>query len=99
MVPLTLPPEPVSSDDIESQIEKLSSAAGESSAGFFGPTSLTWRVGREAALFLGAGRALFLQLAHPWVATAIAEHSRTLVDRVGRFHRTFDLTSTMIFGT
>ena len=101
MVPLTPPQEPifVSSDEFELQINKLRSAAGDPSAGFFGPTSLTWRIGREAALFLGAGRALLLQLAHPWVATSIAEHSRTLVDRVGRFHRTFDLTFTMIFGT
>ena len=100
-MPLTSPQEPifVSSDEFELQIDKLRSAAGDPSAGFFGPTSLTWRVGREAALFLGAGRALLLQLAHPWVATSIAEHSRTLVDRVGRFHRTFDLTFTMIFGT
>ena len=85
-MPLTSPQEPifVSSDEFELQIDKLRSAAGDPSAGFFGPTSLTWRVGREAALFLGAGRALLLQLAHPWVATSIAEHSRTLVDRVGR---------------
>ena len=48
------------------------------SAGIFGPDSVTWRIDREAAIFLGAGRALLLQLAHPWVAAAIAEHSRTL---------------------
>jgi uncharacterized protein (DUF2236 family) len=97
---LTAPQKPifVTSDDLERQIEQLKDT-GESSAGLFGPTSLTWRVGRETALLLGAGRALLLQLAHPWVANAIAEHSRALVDRVGRFHRTFDLTFTMSFGT
>ena len=61
--------------------------------------SLTWRVDREAAIFLGAGRALLLQLAHPWVAAAISEHSRTFADPVGRFHRTFNITFTMVFGT
>lgn len=50
-------------------------------------------------IFLGAGRALLLQLAHPWVATAIAEHSRTLADPIGRFHRTFDVMFTMVFGS
>src|SRR6266566_4365671 len=67
--------------------------------GIFGPASLTWRIDREAIVFLGAGRALLLQLAHPWVAAAIAEHSRTLSDPIGRFQRTFNTTLTLMFGT
>src|ERR1700690_2871377 len=73
-------------------------AAGEAE-GVFGPHSLFWRVNREAAVFLGAGRALLLQLAHPWVAAAIAEHSKTIDDPIGRFHRTFAVVFTMVFGT
>ena len=43
--------------------------AAESLAGVFGPDSAAWRVNGEAVIvFLGAGRALLLQLAHPWVA-------------------------------
>ena len=61
--------------------------------------SLTWRIDREALTFLGAGRALLLQLAHPWVAAAIAEHSKTIDDPIGRFHRTFAVVFTMVFGT
>ncbi len=68
-------------------------------AGLFGPDSLLWRVDREAAVFLAAGRAMLLQLAHPWVAAAIAEHSHTLSDPIGRFHRTFNTVFTMVFGT
>jgi uncharacterized protein (DUF2236 family) len=100
MNPLTSRQEPifVSSDDLERQIERLKST-GEALSGLFGPTSLTWRLARETALFLGAGRALLLQLAHPWIANAIAEHSSVHVDRIGRFHRTFGLTFTMTFGT
>jgi len=60
---------------------------------------MTWRIDREAVIFLGAGRALLLQLAHPWVATAVAEHSRTFADPIGRFHRTFDVVFTMVFGS
>jgi uncharacterized protein (DUF2236 family) len=56
-------------------------------------------VARETVLFLGAGRALLLQLAHPWIANAIAEHSSVLVNPIGRFHRTFGLTFTMMLGT
>jgi uncharacterized protein (DUF2236 family) len=100
MEPL-LPHKPIfiGSDEIALQLEKLRKVVREPSAGFFGPTSMTWQVSRESVLFLGAGRALLLQLAHPWVANAIAEHSQTLVDRIGRFHRTFDVTFTIIFGT
>ena len=85
--------------DLEDQIELVRAAATDPVAGVFGPASMTWRVNREAALFLGAGRALLLQLAHPWVAAAIAEHSRVLTDPIGRFHRTFRVTYTMVFGT
>jgi uncharacterized protein (DUF2236 family) len=96
-----LPDKPlfIGSDEIALQLENLKKVTSEPLAGLFGPTSMTWRVSRESALFLGAGRALLLQLAHPWVANAIAEHSRTLVDCIGRFHRTFDFTFTMVFGT
>jgi uncharacterized protein (DUF2236 family) len=59
---------------------------------------VTWRIDREAAIFLGAGRALLLQLAHPWIAAAIDPHSRTFADPIGRFHRTFGVVFTMVFG-
>src|SRR5262245_24440269 len=100
MKTLTSPQEPnfVTSDDFERQIEQVKNT-GEELSGLFGPTSLTWRVARETALFLGAGRALLLQLAHPWIANAIDQHSSVLHNRIGRFHRTFRLTFTMTFGT
>ena len=65
----------------------------------FGPSSVTWSVEREAALFLGAGHALLPQLAHPWIAAAIADRPHTMMDPIGRFHRTFSLMFTMVFGT
>jgi uncharacterized protein (DUF2236 family) len=68
-------------------------------AGVFGPGSASWKVHRESALFLGAGRAVLLQLAHPWVAAAIAEHSRVLDKPIARFHNTFRVMYTMIFGS
>src|SRR4029077_5461460 len=67
--------------------------------GLFGTESLTWRIDREAINFLGAGRALLLQLAHPWVAAAIAKHSRTFADPIARFPRTFGTVFTMVFGS
>jgi uncharacterized protein (DUF2236 family) len=65
----------------------------------FGPRSLTWQIDRESAIFFGAGRALLLQLAHPWVAAAIEQHSNALADPIGRFHRTFSTVFAMVFGT
>ncbi|HXW41965.1 MAG TPA: oxygenase MpaB family protein [Xanthobacteraceae bacterium] len=85
-------------ETFERQLQRLQTAGG-ATEGLFGPASLTWRVDREAIAFLGAGRALLLQLAHPWVAIAIAEHSRAGIDPIGRFHRTFAVVYTMVFGS
>jgi uncharacterized protein (DUF2236 family) len=89
----------VSREDLERELHTVRALAPGETEGVFGPASLTWRVNREAAIFLGAGRALLLQLAHPFVAAAIADHSRTLADPIGRFHRTFEITFTLVFGT
>jgi uncharacterized protein (DUF2236 family) len=93
--PLTV----VTEADLERELAMVRSAAAGETAGIFGPKSVSWRLDRESAVFLGAGRALLLQLAHPWVGAAIAEHSRTLSDPIGRFQRTFNITLTMMFGT
>jgi uncharacterized protein (DUF2236 family) len=89
----------ISDEDLECQLRMIRTAAAGPVAGIFGPHSLMWQVDREAAIFLGAGRALLLQLAHPWVSAAIAEHSQTFADPIGRFHRTFNVMFTMVFGT
>jgi uncharacterized protein (DUF2236 family) len=90
---------PVHADDLERELERLRHSAAGPEEGFFGPESMLWRIDREALVFLGAGRALLLQLAHPWVSTGIAEHSRTLADPIGRFHRTFNVVYTLVFGS
>ena len=89
----------ISEADLEHELRIVRSAAAGGQAGIFGPDSAIWHIDREAAVFLGAGRALLLQLAHPQVAAAIAQHSRSLTDPVGRFHRTFSIVFTMVFGT
>jgi len=89
----------VSGNDLELALDQVRADAAGPVAGVFGPDTVTWQIDREALIFLGAGRALLLQLAHPWVAAAIAEHSRTLADPIGRFHRTFDIVFAMVFGS
>jgi uncharacterized protein (DUF2236 family) len=89
----------VGAADLERSLDLPRADAAGAAEGLFGPGSAMWQVDREAILFLGAGRALLLQLAHPWVAAAIAEHSSALADPIGRFHRTFDIVFTLVFGS
>jgi uncharacterized protein (DUF2236 family) len=89
----------VSARDLENLLAELKASTPDPSRSIFAPDSITWKINRESALFLAAGRAALLQLAHPWVATAIAEHSRTLNDPIGRFHQTFRVMFTMVFGS
>jgi uncharacterized protein (DUF2236 family) len=63
------------------------------------PGSASWSVNREAALILGGGRALLLQLAHPGVAAGVAEHSDFRRRPLYRLGRTLDLTQRLTFGT
>ncbi len=92
-------PEHVSRADFESLMAFAAAGATNPVAGLFGPDSITWRINREAALFLGAGRAALLQLAHPWVMAALAEHSTVLEQPIVRFHNTFRIVFTMVFGS
>lgn len=89
---------PVPASELERLIDDLKGSLTAPQEGIFGPGSISWRINRESALFLAAGRAALLQLAHPWVAAAIAQHSRTLDDPIGRFHHTFRVIFTMVFG-
>ncbi|MFC5860919.1 oxygenase MpaB family protein [Acidicapsa dinghuensis] len=94
---------PVSRENIEAlwlQLEERAAAPGfDRRAGIFGPGSVSWRVNRESALFLGAGRAALLQLAHPWVAASLDQHSTLRADPLARFHNTFRIVFTMVFGS
>jgi uncharacterized protein (DUF2236 family) len=97
-------PSLVSRPDSETLILSIERATlertnGDRSVGIFGPVSMSWRINREAALFLGAGRAALLQLAHPWVATALDQHSSLMSRPIARFHSTFRIVFAVIFGS
>ena len=89
----------VSKTDSESLISAIERATNDPRAGIFGPASMSWRINRESALFLGAARAALLQLAHPWVATALDQHSSLMARPIARFHHTFRIVFAMIFGS
>lgn len=88
----------VSREDLEASLLRLAADVRDPRAGLFGPSSKVWQVNREAAIFLGAGRAALLQTAHPFVATGVDQHSKTKTDPVGRFARTFEAVFAMVYG-
>ncbi len=89
----------VTREQLEQALEELQALPGDPAQGFFGSGSMTWQVNRECGVFLGAGRAALLQLAHPWVATSLVHHSNLMHDAIGRFHSTFRVVYTMLFGS
>ena len=64
---------------------------------FFDPDSVIWRVNRELVLLLGGGRALLMQIAHPKVATGVAQHSRFREDPIGRLLPTMNAMWSIVF--
>jgi uncharacterized protein (DUF2236 family) len=93
------PVSPVSREHMEDFWAVVRNETPNPAEGIFGPHSVCWKVDRECALFLGAGRAALLQLAHPWVAAALDQHSNLRSDPLARFHNTFRVVFTMVFGT
>ena len=69
------------------------------SAGLFADGSIYRRVSGEGLLLAGAAAALLLQLAHPKVARAVAEHSDFASDPAARFRGTLEFVYAIAFGT
>ncbi len=65
----------------------------------FPKDSVIRRVSAEPALFLGAGRALLLQLAHPSVAQGVADHSDFQHNPFKRLLGTLEATLSVVFGS
>ena len=93
------PTDEVTRGDLDALLAAVAQTIDNPLAGIFGPKSTSWRINRESALFLGAGRAALLQLAHPWVSAALDQHSSLLQNPIARFHNTFRVVFTMIFGS
>jgi uncharacterized protein (DUF2236 family) len=91
-------PHAISDDALLARLEELAGRTLDPNAGIFGPASMTWHLGRHTSLFWGSWRAVLLQLAHPWVANAVCQHSHFMEDPLGRFHRTFSTMFKMTFG-
>jgi uncharacterized protein (DUF2236 family) len=66
--------------------------------GLYSDDSIMRRVNRENVLFLGGGRALLMQLAHPKVAAGVDEHSDFRRHPIRRLRRTILMTMAIVFG-
>ncbi len=86
-------------EDLERCIDQVRAQVSDPKEGIHGPASMSWKINREAVLFVGGGAAALLQLAHPFVAYGVDQHSKTRTDPLGRFQRTFDNVLAMNFGT
>lgn len=92
--------QPITTALFEEQLERARRDCRDPVAGLFGPDSMMWEINKYAlSAMQGAGRALLLQIAHPWITNAIDEHSKTRSDPVGRGNRTFTHVGRMVFGS
>jgi uncharacterized protein (DUF2236 family) len=67
--------------------------------GYFGPSSVSWRVHREVTVLFGGARALLLQAAHPLVIAGARETGFYERNPWKRLERTLALTYALTFGT
>jgi uncharacterized protein (DUF2236 family) len=67
--------------------------------GYFGPDTENWKCIRESVILIGGGRAAVMQLAHPFVAHAVRDHSVVYDDMLGRFVRTMSSAYAVVFGS
>jgi uncharacterized protein (DUF2236 family) len=74
-------------------------AAAPDDGALFQPGSVLRKIGRESVGLLGGGRALLLQLAHPLIAAAVAEHSQFQAAPLHRLEHTLDLMHAIVFGS
>src|ERR1043166_278890 len=88
----------VTREEHAAALAELARSVASPREGVLGPRSVAWQLGGDLAVFLGGGRAALLQLAHPMVAYAVDQHSKTRTDVLGRFQRTFRNVFAMVFG-
>ena len=86
-------------DQFEQQLQLAASKVKDPQVGLFGPDSMMWKLSRHALLGAhGSGRALLLQIAHPWVTRGVDQHSKTRSDPLARAAGTFSAVLSIVYG-
>jgi len=88
----------VSKTQLHQCLELVRQRTADPAAGIHGPDSTAWQLQKEGIVFIGSLRAALLQIAHPYVAYAVDQHSKTRTDVQGRFQRTFMNVFAMVYG-
>lgn len=90
----------IDDQDFCKQLIKLHGKVPDPRIGLFGPGSMMWKLSAPITpAGMGAGRALLLQTAHPWITAGIDEHSIVRYDPVERARRTFIGINTIVYGS
>ena len=67
--------------------------------GYFGPTSMMWKINKEITVLFGGARALLMHAAHPLIAAGARQTSFYQRDPWKRLIRTLSLQNSVTFGT
>tara|TARA_Y100000817_G_scaffold312110_1_gene305411 strand:+ start:442 stop:1284 length:843 start_codon:yes stop_codon:yes gene_type:complete len=67
--------------------------------GYFGPSSIMWKVNKEITVLFGGARALLMHAAHPLIAAGARQTSFYQRDPWKRLIRTLSLQNSVTFGT
>lgn len=90
----------INKSDFCRQLVKVHGTIPDPRIGLYGPNSMMWKLSAPLAPGgMGAGRALLLQTAHPWITAGIDEHSIVRYDPMERARRTFVNVFTMVYGS
>ncbi len=90
----------IGGEDFCKQLIKVHGEIPDPRMGLFGPGSMMWKlVGPTTPAAMGAGRALLLQTAHPWVTAGIDEHSIVRYDPMLRARRTAIGITSIVYGS
>lgn len=93
-------PQWITKAQFERQLQKVHGGVPDPRHGLFGPDSMMWKMQKYIVPgAVGAGRALLLQISHPWVTAGIDEHSITRDDPLKRARNTFSYLLTMTMGS
>ncbi|KAA2264910.1 DUF2236 domain-containing protein [Solihabitans fulvus] len=71
----------------------------EADAGLLGPSSVTWQLHADPAMWLGGISSLYLQALHPRAVAAIVQNSNFREDPLGRLSRTGNFVGLATYGT
>jgi len=66
--------------------------------GFFGPTSVTWRLAADLSAPVAGLRSVLMQALHPLAMAGVDQHSDWRLDPVGRLAATSAYTATVTYG-